>query len=166
MRYVSTLFPRSVRSLSRRLRQSRPGSVLILCVALLVLLALIGTAMISTTRVDRYSAVQHTNNTEVDLLVEGVKAISESAVVTDLWDSNTSSGIPRYRPGNSSGTSTYDHWDCPIPVGAATAGPQLDAWLASRYPQPRDIYKTAAVGTANNPIIWRAITGPLCAPNG
>src|SRR5579862_9520021 len=85
--------------IQRRFRVSRPGSVLILCVALLVLLALIGTAMISTTRVDRYSAVQHTNNTEVALLVEGVKSVTEAQIIDDLWD--TLPTVPRYRPANS-----------------------------------------------------------------
>ena len=37
----------------------RSGSVLILVVALLVLMALIGTAWISTARTDRYATVQH-----------------------------------------------------------------------------------------------------------
>src|SRR5215471_9207136 len=110
MRYFPTLLRHPVRSLTRRLRRSRPGSVLILCVALLVLLALIGTAMISTSRVDRYSSVQHTNNTEVDMLVEGAKAIAQSVIVNDLWD--TSTVVARYRPANSDYllTSTYDHW--------------------------------------------------------
>src|SRR5947199_8680132 len=81
--------------LQRRFRVSRPGSVLILCVALLVLLALIGTAMISTARVDRYSSQQHSYNTEVDLLVEGVKSMAQAAIVNDLWD--TSRPTPRYR---------------------------------------------------------------------
>ena len=109
MRYLPSIF----RRLPNRLRRARPGSVLILCVALLVLLALIGTAMISTSRADRYSAVQHTNNTEVDLLVEGVKSLAVSSVVNDLWD--TTPSPQRYRPPTQfgNGTSTYDHWDMP-----------------------------------------------------
>src|SRR5205814_2193217 len=90
--------------LQRRFTRSRPGSVLILCVALLVLLALIGTAMISTARVDRYSAVQHSYNTEVDLLVEGVKQLAEGAIVGDLFDTTTG----QYRP------PTYPS---PLPAG-------------------------------------------------
>jgi Tfp pilus assembly protein PilX len=46
----------------------RRGSVLILCVVLIVVLALIGTAMLSRARMDRGTTVQNTNNTEVDLL--------------------------------------------------------------------------------------------------
>src|SRR5947209_2373205 len=42
--------------LQRRFRQARPGSVLILVVALLVLLALMGTAYISSTRQERYAS--------------------------------------------------------------------------------------------------------------
>src|SRR6478735_3598696 len=94
MRYAASLFPRALQALHGRLRRSRPGSVLILCVALLVLLALIGTAMISTSRTDRYSSVQHTYNTEVDLLVEGVKSMATATIVNDLYDQNAASVVP------------------------------------------------------------------------
>src|SRR3954468_4054719 len=86
MRYLSSVSLRVFNRVQRRFQRSRAGSVLILCVALLVLLALIGTAMISTSRGDRYSSVQHTYNTEVDLLVEGVKKLAEGAIVNDLFD--------------------------------------------------------------------------------
>jgi Tfp pilus assembly protein PilX len=42
-----------------RFRRARPGSVLIMVVSLLVLLALIGTAAMSTSRLDRTSSVQN-----------------------------------------------------------------------------------------------------------
>src|SRR3954469_17857558 len=96
IRRFRLLLSRAPRRLNpRRLKMSRPGSVLILCVALLVLLALIGTAMISTTRVDRYSSVQHTSNTQVDLLMEGMKQVAVTAIAGDLWNSGTIS--PGYR---------------------------------------------------------------------
>ena len=43
--------------LQRRFQQARPGSVLILVVALLVLLALMGTAYVSSARLERYSSI-------------------------------------------------------------------------------------------------------------
>src|SRR3954469_8108989 len=96
IRRFRLLLSRAPRRLNpRRLKMSRPGSVLILCVALLVLLALIGTAMISTARVDRYSSVQHTYNTEIDLLVEGVKSMATSAIVSDLYDQSPTTPVYR-----------------------------------------------------------------------
>src|SRR5439155_26157470 len=69
----------------RRFRAARPGSVLILVVALLVLLALIGTAWMSTVRIERYASNQNIANTEIDLLVEGVKNIAVATAVDDLY---------------------------------------------------------------------------------
>lgn len=43
--------------LQRRFQQARPGSILIMVVALLVLLALMGTAFISSARMERYSSI-------------------------------------------------------------------------------------------------------------
>src|SRR3954454_18430748 len=109
--------PRGMKRIQRKFRLSRPGSVLILCVALLVLLALIGTAMISTTRVDRYSSVQHTSNTQVDLLMEGMKQAPVPAIQGDLWDDSTADPVYRppgnYNPGAAAVVSRYDHWDKP-----------------------------------------------------
>ena len=140
--------------------------MLILCVALLVLLALIGTAMISTSRVDRYSSVQHTINTEIDLLIQGEKSIAESAIISDLF--NTFS-TPVYRqpyypnPNNNLITDNYDHWDMPSidginKLGTSTMPPQLDLYLSSRYPELQNPLGTFS---ANNLFMWKAITAPL-----
>jgi parallel beta-helix repeat protein len=66
-----------------RLQKARPGSVLILVVALLVLLALMGTAFISTSRIDRSSSVQNTFNTEIDLLLQGVCQVVQQQILTN-----------------------------------------------------------------------------------
>ncbi len=130
----------------RRFRVSRPGSVLILCVALLVLLALIGTAMISTTRIDRYSAVQNTTNTQVDLLMEGMKQVATSAILGDLWNNGTitnttvNNGYRRCLRTTVAAIPTtdgFDHWDMPAVNGiastvAGTNPPQYDPSLAPR----------------------------------
>src|SRR5438552_1116728 len=68
----------------RRMTPRKRGSVLILVVALLVLMALIGTAFMTTARTDVYSATQNGYNTQVDLLVEGVISVSQDALVKDV----------------------------------------------------------------------------------
>src|SRR4051794_22729116 len=90
--------PRRLARLSRR-RRSRSGSVLILVVALLVLMALIGTAWISTTGTDRGATAQHAFNTEIDLLVDGVVAMVKAAIGDDLFGPPAAAGQPaQYRP--------------------------------------------------------------------
>src|SRR5687768_4417002 len=69
-----------------RRRRNVRGSVLILVVSLLVLMALIGTAWISTTRVDRANAAQHERSTHADLLADGVVRMVEAELAADLFD--------------------------------------------------------------------------------
>ncbi len=54
-------------------------------VALLVMLALIGTAAMSTARIDRIASVQHVANTEIDMLAESVKQMVIGQLVNDLF---------------------------------------------------------------------------------
>ena len=61
----------------------RRGSVLIIVVALLVLMAVIGTAYVSTARTDRGAAATGSFNTEIDLLVGGVEAMAQTAIAQD-----------------------------------------------------------------------------------
>src|SRR5690242_13844492 len=102
---------------SRSSRRKTRGSVLILVVALLVLMALIGTAWISTTRVDRAAAVQTVNNTQIDLLVDSVVNIAKSGAVADV----AQAGFFRGGPG-------YAHSDAAV----------TDDFLAARVPQLLD----------------------------
>ena len=53
-------FHRLLEKVQKRFVRARPGSVLILVVALLVLMALIGTAFLSTTNYDRYLELART----------------------------------------------------------------------------------------------------------
>src|SRR5437870_2133784 len=77
IRAMNPLFPailrRTLDRSQKRFRRSRPGSILILVVALLVLMALIATAWMSTVRMDVYTAAQNSVNTQIDLLLDGVK---------------------------------------------------------------------------------------------
>src|SRR5690242_15401077 len=78
---------------ARRLRRARPGSVLIMVVSLLALLALMGTAWIAATREDRIASQQHIANTQLDLLVEAVTNMVEGTIMADLVGNNNA-----YRP--------------------------------------------------------------------
>jgi len=92
----------------------RKGTILIFVVALLVLLALIGTAYIATTRSDRYATQQHAANTQVEFYVDSVINLVKSAAIEDLQDT----------AGNWRGTDGgYLHRDG-----------ETDPFLASRLP--------------------------------
>ena len=138
-------------AVQRRFVRSRPGSVLILVVALLVLIALAGTALISTARVDRYAVAQHSANTQIDLLVEGVVRMTKAALIDDLFAGN------KYRPARLDpdnpppppaafdySPGRYEHADSPL----------VDWHLASRTPE-----------VANNLPVWRAVSGSLVGIN-
>lgn len=151
----------SPRSTSRQnAPRSRSGSVLILVVALLVLMALIGTAWISTTRTDRYAAVQHSVNTEIELLVEGVVRMAQAALGNDLFQ--TSGGASAYRPAPDAPPLT----GAPLPPSAYrhTDSPGTDLYLASRTPTLRgvDAPPTALSGSLTaNPPLWRHLSYPF-----
>src|SRR5438552_15598651 len=95
----STIF-RLLNPMQRRFRAARPGSVLIMVVALLVLLALIGTAWMSTVRIERYASNQHIANTEIDLLVEGVKNIAIATAGDDSYGTDASNAR-QFKPYDS-----------------------------------------------------------------
>jgi hypothetical protein len=146
----------ALRKIDRRFQLSRPGSVLILVVALLVLMALIGTAFLSTTRVDRYATVQHTNNTEIDLLVEGVKNMAKATIVGSLNDPS----LPfAYRPANSTLAKNWDGYDLyhQYTTDPAIGTTPNDAWLSPRTPTDL-IYPANAKPPA---VVWQCIGEPL-----
>src|SRR3954447_24228782 len=96
-----------------RFRNARPGSVLILVVALLVLMALIGTAALTTNTIDRYATQQNAVNTEIDLLVEGVKNMAKSVIVSDVKDPAAPPPQSQFRPPDGV-AKTYDDSDMPL----------------------------------------------------
>ncbi|MDB5357226.1 MAG: Helix-hairpin-helix motif containing protein [Phycisphaerales bacterium] len=93
--------------LQNRFARSRPGSVLVLVVALLVLMALIGTAYITTARTDRFSAQQNALNTQIDLLLQGVINMAEASMTTSAHQQ-----------------AGQQHWD----------DTRSDPWLSARIP--------------------------------
>ena len=134
----------------RGLAVSRRGSILIFVVALLVLLAVIGTAYLSTTRTDRYATQQNGYNTEVDLLVDGVLNAAQATVVGDLF------GGGQFRPVDNAGG--YDDWDGPF---GASLG---DGFLAARVPTLRDP-NTAFGANGANSGVWYATSAPVIGEN-
>jgi hypothetical protein len=64
----------------------RRGSVLIMVVTLLVLLAIMGTAYLVTVRTDRVSSIQSTHSTQVDLVVQSVAAMVEEEIRSGVFD--------------------------------------------------------------------------------
>src|SRR5688572_27033512 len=119
-----------------RFRRARPGSVLILVIALLVIMALLGTAFISTARIDRYGSAQNAANTQIDLLVEGVKNLVIGGIISDLYN-----GANVYRPPTElEEGSNYEHHDSHL----------VDQYLAARVP----------IDDTTLPY-WRTVSWPL-----
>src|SRR3954468_24368933 len=83
------LIARLLEAAQRRYRRARPGSVLIMVVSLLVLLALIGTAAMSTSRLDRTSSLQNVKDVQVELLAEGVKQMVLGVLTKDAKAGNS-----------------------------------------------------------------------------
>ena len=139
----------------RGLGVSRRGSILIFVVALLVLLAVIGTAYISTTRTDRYATQQNGYNTEVDLLVDGVQNAVEAQLLAGLFRDG------KFRPAGDANYRDATGFDL-SPLTDATLNPPVnvpagEALLASRIPtlyDPNDI-------TGSSYPMWNAISAPV-----
>ena len=99
----ATATPRPGRDRSR-------ASILILVVALLTLLALIGTAFLVTARTDRVSAIQHVRNVRGDMAVESAINVVVSEVVGELFNQAGGAGAPEahYRRPNEVGLNSGD----------------------------------------------------------
>jgi hypothetical protein len=151
-----TIFGRLLEAAQRRYSRARPGSVLVMVVALLVMLALIGTAAMSTARIDRVSAVQHTKNVQLDILADGVRNMVLTMTQSDLF--NAANG--EYRDVATSG-STYDNYDYPgsdpnsddsdsnYTNASGLLNRSYDAWLGSRLPE-----------VLTNTVAWRFVSFP------
>lgn len=145
----------------RRFVRARSGSVLILVVALLVMMALIGTAFMTMAQYDRGSAAQHNFNTEADLLLDGAISLARGTVITDLYQSGSYRPMPTatYRPTTGVGgdglavamvASNGDPANPGTPF-LADRLPSTDA-LAGRVP--------ANIVSSLGPY-WRFVTSPL-----
>jgi DNA uptake protein ComE-like DNA-binding protein len=136
----------------RRFRRARPGSVLVMVVALLVMLALIGTAAMSTARIDRISSVQHVANTEIDMLAESVKQMVIGQLVNDLFIT----GSP-----NTTDSAALDP-DSPTNLRDAILGSRLPErlWVPTANLSLPANQQTIDQPTTPDPI-WRSISYPV-----
>jgi hypothetical protein len=139
-----------------RLKISRRGSVLIIVVALLVLMAIIGTAYISTARTDRGAAASNSENTEIQLLLQGVEDMATGQIIADVnpyVTTQTVNGTPvtinatRFRPGNTA-TSPQPY----TPYNSSSN----DTWLTSRVPSVLD--PTQAYNAGSNFPVWKFLS--------
>lgn len=123
-----------------RPRTGRTGSVLILVVVLLVLLALMGTAYLTTTRIDRFSAKQHQSNTQIDLIVDGVRDMAKSRIANMPANFRTGTWLAARHP-IATGT--------PLPVSIA-------AWPTISMPLTSPDFVSTSF---NNPLSGAAVSG-------
>ncbi len=122
----------------------RRGSILILVIALLVMLALVGTAFITSTRLDRTAAATGSANTQIDLFGQSVENIAVDAIFNDAFTSGAMQ-TPQGYVANPAASVVFN------PV----TSPTTSTFLAARVPTlPPNV-------PVNPPVIWEYISGPL-----
>jgi hypothetical protein len=117
-----SLIPNPLNTLLARTRSAvrrRRGSVLILVVALLLLLLIVGTAFLTTSRTERYAAIQDSVNTQADLLLSGV----ENALSGQIAGKDFTPGSTQFRQASTALAQVND-----------VDSPQADLYLSSRLP--------------------------------
>ena len=153
----------------RRFVRARPGSVLILVVALLVLMAIIGTAFMSMAQNDRVTSVQHENNTEIDILLDGVVNVVKGLLVSDV------NGNSKFRDGLNYNDNLLTGYNAVSGLGVdySTANSFLPPTtpeslgtplLASRIPELMFELSPGGINgiiSGDNPPMWRFITQPI-----
>lgn len=148
-------------------RSRRGGSVLILVVALLVLMALVGTAFIVTARTDRASARLHTHNVQADMAVQSAVNMVTAELTEDLFGPI---GPPQfnfakpYRPPTLEGdfVGEFETWDAP---GDNLLSPRVPVLLNPTAPPTsllpstpgRGLYRFVPNGV--NPPVWLSVSG-------
>jgi hypothetical protein len=163
-RFFSSL--RQLRPPLRWFRKAPSGSVLILVVALIVILALLGTAFVATARLDRYTAGAGASTVINDQLNSLQNEICND-IANGLIDQNNTNPNTNYRPVANdpaipaavAPTPTYGHFDSnrwypgsTLPPVAPADPNEWDTWLADRLPTTY----TDSGGNIN--ITWRTIT--------
>ena len=122
----------------------RRGSILILVVALLLLLLIIGTAFLTTSRTERYAAVQDQVNTQADLLLSGVENLLNAQVVGKLFTA----------PANVAGANAFRYAPTALARYANTYDSAAgDLYLASRIPEQPAATAVVMAGTIHWPSI-------------
>ncbi len=158
---------------NRWFRQMRSGSVLILVVALVVILALLGTAFVATARLDRANAGSPVGAPLISAQLQALQNEICKHIANGLYDQST--GVPIYRPVENNPTiikalnstalpvtpqtaPTYgnfdsNRWTSGLASPYGTADPsEWDTWLADRLPVP-----VQESGTAGD-VAWRVVS--------
>ncbi len=118
---------------------ARRGSVLILVIVVLVLLALLGTAYITASRSDRFAAQQNVSQTQLDVVVKGVADQVNAAIINDVI--KTVGGVRTYRGTTPPATVLTPADSAYLGVTALARVPDIgkapvgQTWLASRTPE-------------------------------
>src|SRR5689334_4853132 len=89
MRMLSNKLAEKLKRGIARVRSMRRGSVLIIVVALLVIMALLGTAAISMARLDRYAARQQVTTVENEIIREAMLQRARNDAITALSRDST-----------------------------------------------------------------------------
>jgi hypothetical protein len=133
MKSVKRSSSKVLAKLQRRFQQSRPGSVLIMVVALLVLLALMGTAYISSARLERFASVAGTNKRSQDETAESY-ANGLLAEVKDSLIADSPNLVTCPTDTNSSTLLLAPRLPMLLPdlvkAGASTAPPAVPVWAS------------------------------------
>ncbi len=154
MQKLSYPFTVLINRAQRRGRRAKPGSVLIMVVALLVLLALIGTAFIATARSDRSSTAQHVSNTEIELAAQGVLNVAASTLTGPL-QVNTLGFRPAVGliPAGASSVSPTD------PGFETYVHPLDNPWIAPRLPDVNYVDGTPIPTFNATPVVvWKSLS--------
>jgi hypothetical protein len=144
-------------NLTRRWKKARPGSVLILVIALLVLLALIGTAYLSSTQTERYSSVQNSINTEADLLIQGLQTAVSTQITSGLYGGSTyrppQGEMPTYAKAGTAVSPTYSGYANYV---SATPDPNLPITVT-----PPNMFLADRIPSTNGAPVWNNFSWPL-----
>jgi len=162
---------RKQKSRQSRRNHSKNGSIMIMVVALLVLMALIGTAYIATARIDRGSASQNADNVQIGLLIDSVLNLCKTSISGDLFDGNGNyRPVPRdpfrklddpndplARPiPNGVLADAHFYYNITSTLDDAYTKQRIDCWLSDRTP---DFGSTPSNNTSH--YFWSRISHPL-----
>jgi hypothetical protein len=125
----------------------RPGSVMIMVIALLVLLALMGTAWVASVRYDRGSLSHNVTSNRIDELAEGVVGMVSSRIDAGVRGYLENTFDQTIKPP----TTTINYAPVPNPNASLPAPPSQTIWTYFR-PRTDTIYQPQFIGSSPNPI--------------
>jgi len=128
----------------RASRHRQQGSLLILCVTVLVIIALIGIAFLQRVRLDQAATARHERN-YMDLVINGILTEIGGQLTNDVFENAINSrelyDYPWTKPVNNNEAERLDGTIVPVNGAGVSAGPgrwnrtyEDDRWLASTVP--------------------------------